>query len=260
MRTRILISLATFSLAALAACGGGSEGSGGGGSTNHQAVVTGVSLPSDPAALEAVISWGQVGDISHQHVFDCFAGGTLQLYGIDVANHEGATSTATDATTTLQWTSSDPNVATVSGGLVACKTQGATQITATLQGESCNVSCVSPPFPVTVGTEKHTVTLSPNPVSLTSGQSQAMIVTLTTETVAGSTDADVTATVFEPSNSYLNVAVTGSTEPVDFTNSNLNHDGNLVAGTPGSALIWVEYTVPGTNTTYSSNLVSFTSR
>jgi len=112
---------------------------------------------------------------------------------------------------------------------------------------------------VTVGDAKHTVTLAPNPVSLASGESQKMTVTLTTETATSSTDTDVTATVFAPSNSYLAFAVTGSTEPIDFTVSNINHDGTLVAGTTGSALIWVDYTVPGVNTTYSSNLVSFTS-
>jgi hypothetical protein len=54
-------------------------------------------------------------------------------------------------------------------------------------------------------------------------------------------------------------ALSSWTDPIDYTNCNRNHDGTLIARSPASALIWVDYTVPGSNTTYSTNLVAFTS-
>jgi len=237
----------------LSSCGGGAGGDQS--PTFHFVAILASPLPADPIATAVA----QVG----LGLIDCYPGSSVRLYGADTVFLKGSpTPSTTDATTKMQWSSSDPSVATVSAGLVTCLSKGTTQISGTLPGAVCDgagTPCLPVQLPVTVGSAKHTLTLSPSPVSLKSGQSQQMTVSLITETAPGvSTTQDVTAGVFSGPGSPIVALIVGgiSLPPIDFMHS---QNGNLVAQGSGSAVIFVSYPSGGVYD-YLSNLVLFTSK
>ena len=192
---------------------------------------------------------------------DCYPGSTVQLYGTDTYFAPGGTGSTTNATN-MQWSSSAAGVATVAGGVVTCVSLGTAQITGSIPSENCDVNgtpCHTAPLTVTVGSAKHTLTLSPSPVTLNSGQSQQMTVSLITETGPGlSTTQDMTAAVFSiPGEPDLAVVGAGNNFPIDFSES---QNGNLVAQGSASAIMSVHYPSGTPGFDYMSNLVLFTSK
>jgi len=251
----VLTSLLLAGLLALSACGkGGDAGANGDPSPAfHSIAILTSPLPSNPIATGVPLLLAQI---------DCYPGGTVQLYGTDTLYAQGtAAPTTSDATAKMQWSSSDSSVATVSAGLVTCINQGTTQISGNVPGDACDgqgTPCNPVPMPLTVGSAKHTLTLSPSPVSLNSSQSQQMTVSLITETAPGvSTTQDVTAEVFTNPGA-LNFLVVGSASspPIDFDKS---QNGNYVAQGSGSAVVFVTYP-SGSQFDYVSSLVLFRSK
>jgi hypothetical protein len=254
-RERLVTTAIVFGLLNLCACGGSSNNSSGGDPSPafHSISIITSPLPSSPIALGLSPLLAQI---------DCYPGSTVRLYGTDTLYAQGTAAPSTsDATSKMQWSSSDPSVASVSAGLVTCIKQGTTQITGNIPGDKCDgegTPCSPLPMPLTVGSAKHTLTLSPNSVSLNSGQSQQMTVSLITETAPGvSTTQDLTAEVFTNPGA-LNFLVVGSANypPIDFDNS---QNGNYVAQGSGSAIVFVTYP-SGSEFDYVSNLVLFTSK
>lgn len=254
-RERLVTALMLCGMLSLSACGGSSNtGSGGDPSPAfHSISIISSPLPSSPLALGLSPLLAQL---------DCYPGSSVQLYGTDTFYAQGSAAPSTsDATAKMQWSSSDSSVATVSAGLVTCVKQGTTQISGNIPGDACDgqgTPCNPVPMPLTVGSAKHTLTLSPKSVSLNSGQSQQMTVSLITETAPGvSTTQDLTAEVFS-SPGALNFLVVGSANypPIDFDHS---QNGNYVAQGSGSAIVFVTYP-SGSEFDYVSNLVLFTSK
>ena len=243
-------------LLTLCACGGSSSSSSSSGDPSpafHSISIITSPLPSDPIAIALTPLPAQI---------DCYSGGSIQLYGTDTLFPQGSAAPSTsDATAKMQWSSSDSSVATVSAGLVTCIKQGTAQISGTVPGDACDgegTPCLPQQMPLTVGSAKHTLTLSPNTVSLNSGQSQQMTVSLITETAPGvSTTQDLTAEVFA-NPSALDFLPVGPSNgpPIDLNNS---QNGNLVAQGSGSTVLFVSYP-SGSQFDYLSNLVLFTSK
>lgn len=235
-------------------CGksGGPGGAGDPGPAFHSISIVASPLPTAPVTLSGLPLLNQV---------DCYPNSTVQVYGIDVYFAPGASGSASN-TNNMQWSSSATNVATVSGGLVSCKTAGTAQIQGSIPGETCDANgtpCTTAPLIVTVGSAKHTLALSPTSVSLNSGQSQQMTVSLITETAPGSsTTQDVTAAVFTtPGQPSTLILGGGNAPPVDF---NASQNGNLVAQGSASAFLFVSYPSGSPGFDYMSNFVLFTSK
>jgi hypothetical protein len=249
--------LGTLMLAALlsvVACGKGGNGGSGGdpGPAFHAIAIVPSPLPMSPVSLGVQLMLLQA---------DCYPGSTVQIYGTDTYFPSGGTASTTNATN-MQWSSSATSVATVSGGVVACISPGTAQITGSIPSENCDVNgtpCQTAPLTVSVGSAKHTLTLSPSSVTLNSGQSQQMTVSLVTETGPGvSTTQDVTAAVFSiPGEPDLAVVGAGNNFPIDF---NASQNGNLVAQGSASAIMSVHYASGTPGFDYMSNLVLFTSK
>jgi hypothetical protein len=251
--------------------GGGGGGSNGGDQNSIDGVLITPIQPSINPDFSFIEGWGQwvggstAGQAPPVQVFDCYPGSKLKLYGYELlaANASGQTPQIQEVTTQLTWKSSNTAVATIdSSGNVSCSTVGTTDITATLTGATCNISCSAMlNGGVTVGDAKHTLTLSPSSLSMNTGDSQQLTVTLSTETASGTTTEDVTTAAFTDPGGVpfpLGVEATDVTGMVfiDYNASNPNGNGVLVAGSPGSGRIWAEYQLPGTSHAVFSQPVS----
>jgi hypothetical protein len=247
-RARIVAGVVFAATLVLSACGKSDGGGIDQSPTFHSIAIIGSPLPTDPVAVAITPTLQMI---------DCYPGATVRLYGIDTIFAQGtATPSATDATSRMQWSSSTPSVATVSAGTVTCISQGTTQISGNVPGAACDgqgTPCGPVQMPVTVGSAKHTLTLSPDSISLNSGQSQQLSVLLTTETAPGvSTTQDVTGAVFSsPGQPEFLIIGAANAPPIDFANT---QNGNIVAQGSGSAILEVEYQ------SYISNMVLFTSK
>lgn len=252
---KVVTTIVLCGLLSLCACGGSSDSSASGDPSPafHSISIITSPLPSNPIAIALPPLPAQI---------DCYPGSNVQLYGTDTLFPQGtAAPTTSDATAKMQWSSSDSSIATVSEGLVTCLKQGTAQINGTIPGDACDgegTPCGPVQMPLTVGSEKHTLTLSPDSVSLNSGESQQMTVSLITETAPGvSTTEDVTAEVFSNPGALNSLAVgSANGPPIDFSNS---QNGNYVAQGSGSAVVFVSYP-SGSDFDYVSNLVLFTSK
>jgi len=242
----------------LSACGGGNSGGGSSSSndsapTFHSVAIIWAPLPQNTMALN--------GTIPANASVDCYPGSTVQLYGIDtIFPANNGTPQTSMATNSLQWSSSNTNVATVSAsGVVSCQAQGSAQINVNAPQETCSGGTCKGVAMVTVGNAKHTITLSPTSVSLSSGQSQQMTVTLVTETAPGvSTQQDLSQSIGGFGWASVNCSQCNA-PPIDTTKI---QNGTLVAQGSGTALLWFDNSdaVPVDSGTSVSNFVTFTSK
>jgi hypothetical protein len=244
---QIIVMVVLSSAVLLPSCGKSDSGAAPDQSpTFHAIAIVGSPLPTNPIAAAILLTSG----------IDCYPGATVRLYGIDTIFAKGSDiPSATDATSKMQWSSSAPSVASVSAGTVTCISQGTTQISGSIPGTACDgagTPCLPTQITATVGSEKHTLTLSPNSITLNAGQSQQLSVSLTTETAPGvSTTEDVSAAVFSAGTPEFIPVGGANAPPIDQTNT---HNGYIVAQGSGSTILVVGYE------NYTSNMVLFTSK
>ncbi|HXJ88057.1 MAG TPA: Ig-like domain-containing protein [Candidatus Binatia bacterium] len=259
LEIRIVAAGILLSLLVMCGCGSGAGSASGGvgdtAPTFHGIGIASSPLPTSPLTLALSPAPGML-------FADCYPGSSVQLYGLDTVFPQNNGTPQSSNASSMQWSSSDSSVAMVStSGLVSCISQGTTQIEATVSGEICSGDgrpCKALAS-ITVGTAKRTLILSPNSVTLNSGQSQQMTATLVTETAPGvSTQQDVTNTCFSNGNfSWSSIGNSNNMPPLDMS---VITSGNLVAQGSGSGLIWVAYPTEVQGVDYYSNLVVFTSK
>jgi len=118
LRIRIFVAGISLFLLVMCGCGGGSAG-GDTAPTFHAIAIASSPLPTSPLTLALPPVGGML-------FADCYPGSSVQLYGLDtVFPTNNGTPQTSNATSSMQWSSSDSSVATVSAsGIVSCLSQG----------------------------------------------------------------------------------------------------------------------------------------